>query len=80
MKTKFKTSRCRMGACLDPRLPEVPWCAACRRIGVRRRRAELAKRLAGSVPHTQRVGPSWGRARRFPPPGRAWRTDTCCDM
>lgn len=53
MKTKFKTTRCRIGACLDPRLPEVSGCEACRRIGIERRKAEQAKRLSGTVPHTR---------------------------
>ena len=39
----IKTSRCRLGACLDPGLPVVPWCSACRRIGIERRRAKLAE-------------------------------------
>ncbi|NLX55582.1 MAG: hypothetical protein GXY58_10745 [Planctomycetaceae bacterium] len=53
MKTKFKTTRCRIGACADPKLAEVPWCSACRRIGIERRKAEQAKRLSASLPHTR---------------------------
>ena len=40
---QFRVARCRIGACADPRLPEVSGCEACRRIGIERRRAELAE-------------------------------------
>ena len=38
-------TRCRMGACSHPDLPELHGCDACRRVGVERRKAALASEV-----------------------------------
>lgn len=48
---RFKTTRCRCGACTNPALPAMPQCAACQRVATEQRRRR-AKELAALLPHT----------------------------